>query len=360
MRPADAALAPRGRIATLRRMSWKVLITARTFNEVGASAKKLLRGAGCDLVVPPCFGPLSEEALLPLLEGKDAVFASADKFTEAVLSSPAAASLKIISRWGVGYDAIDVAAATRQGIVIAYTPGLLNETVADFAFALLLALARRIHLCHLSAGNGQWQPVWGNDVFGKTLGLLGCGRIGQAVARRASGFNLRLLACDLAPQPEAAKLGVKFVSLDELLAESDFLSLHAALTPQNRGLIGEAQLRRMKPTAYLINTARGALVDEAALARALRENWIAGAALDAFVVEPLPADHPLRSAPNVLLTPHLASFARETGERVSLAAAQAIVDLLNGRQPQFVVNPEVYQSPALRVNLKERQPASSH
>src|SRR5712692_5954557 len=157
MRHGDAALAPRGGIATLRRMSWKVLITARTFNEVGASARKLLRGAGCDLVVPPCFGPLSEEVLLPLLQGKDAVFASADKFTEAVLSSPAAASLKIISRWGVGYDSIDVAAATRQGIVVAYTPGLLNETVADFAFALLLSLARRVHIGHLNMSGGQWQ-----------------------------------------------------------------------------------------------------------------------------------------------------------------------------------------------------------
>ena len=199
---------------------------------------------------------------------------------------------------------------------------------------------------------GRWEAAWGCDVHGKTLGLLGCGRIGQAMARRAAGFNLRLLGYDIAPQPEAEKLGVKFVPLDELLAQSDFLSLHAALTPQNRGLLGEAQLRLMKPTACLINTARGALVDEAALVRALQEKWIGGAALDAFVVEPLPADHPLRTAPNVLLTPHLASFARETGERVSLAAAQAIVDLMNGRKPQFVVDEQVYQSPSLRAALK--------
>jgi len=137
-----------------------------------------------------------------------------------------------------------------------------------------------------------------------------------------------------------------------LLAQSDYLSLHAALTPQNRGLIGEAQLRKMPRNAYLINTARGALVDETALARALDEGWIAGAALDAFVTEPLPADHPLRRAPNVLLTPHQASCARETGERVSLVAAQAIVDLMNGRRPQFVVDASVYQSPTLRASVK--------
>jgi phosphoglycerate dehydrogenase-like enzyme len=196
---------------------------------------------------------------------------------------------------------------------------------------------------------GEWKAAWGNDVFGKTLGIIGCGRIGQAMARRASGFNMRLLGYDVAPNDEARKLGVSFVTLDELLSQSDFISLHAALTPQNRGMLGEAQLTRMKPTAYLINTARGALVDEAALARALEQKRIGGAALDAFVVEPLPVDHPLRKAPNVLLTPHLASFARETGERVSNAAAQAIVDLMNKRRPPWVVNPEVFKSPNLRA-----------
>jgi phosphoglycerate dehydrogenase-like enzyme len=141
------------------------------------------------------------------------------------------------------------------------------------------------------------------------------------------------------------------VPLDQLLAESDYVSLHCALTPETRGLIGEAQLRKMKPTAYLINTARGPVVDEAALLRALNENWIAGAAIDAFVVEPLPADHPLRSAPNLLLTPHQASFGTDTGARVSEAAARAIVEMQAGRKPQWLVNPEVFNSPNLRVKL---------
>src|SRR6266480_1998317 len=239
-------------------MPWKVLITARTMNEVGAPALQLLRDAGCELVIPPKPGPCAADELLKLLPG------------------------------------IDAPAATRAGIVIAYTPGLLDETVADFAFALMLALARRVHVGHLDMSNAIWRGVWGNDVFGKTLGILGCGRIGRAVARRATGFNMRLIAHDVQPNPEAEKLGVRFVSLEELLAQSDFLSLHAALTPQNRGLIGETHLRKMKRTAYLINTARGALVDENALAQALREGWIAGAALDTFAVEPLPAEHILR------------------------------------------------------------------
>ena len=332
-------------------MSWKILITARTLDEVGKQAVALLRDAGCELTVPPKFGPHPAEVLQPLLAGHDACFASMDKFTDAVLSSPEAAQLKCISRWGVGYDAIDVPAATRNGVVVAFTPGLLNETVADFAFSLLMAISRRVHVGHLDMSNGVWRGVWGHDVHGKTLGILGCGRIGQAMARRAAGFNMKLLGYDIAPNPEAEKLGVKFVSLDELLEQCDFLTLHAALTPQNRGLLGAAQLRKMKKTAYLINTARGALVDEAALAQALRDGVIGGAALDAFVQEPLPAEHPFRGCPNLLMTPHLASFARETGERVSNTAAQAIVDLMQGRKPQFVVDPGVFQSPALRAKV---------
>jgi glyoxylate reductase len=332
-------------------VSWKVLITARTFEQVGQPALTLLKHAGCELVIPPKYGPFNEEELFQRLPGIDSALVSPDKYTATVLSSPAASQLKIISRWGVGYDSIDVPAATRNGIVVAYTPGLLNETVADYAFGLLLAVARRIHDGHLLMRNGGWSLTWGSDVFGKTLGILGCGRIGQAMARRASGFNMRLIGHDVQPSSDAEKIGVKFVSFDELLAESDFLSLHAALTPQNRGLLGEPQLRKMKRGAYLINTARGALVDENALVRALEEGWIAGAAVDAFVVEPLPVDHPLRRAPNLLLTPHQASCGRETGERVSQTAAQAIIDLMNGRRPQMVVDPEVFRSPVLRARV---------
>lgn len=334
-------------------VSWKILITARTLNveSVGKRALELLRGAGCELVHPLKYGPLTESELLAQLDSIDVVFASMDKFTPAVLGSKQAAQLKLISRWGVGYDAIDVPAATQNGIVVAYTPGLLNDAVADYAMALLFALARRVHEGHLSMREGKWSSGWGHDIGGKTLGIIGCGRIGQAVAKRASGFDMRLLGFDVAPHLDAKKLGIEFVPLDQLLAESDFISLHCALTPETRGLIGEAQLRKMKPSAYIVNTARGAVMDEAALLRALKENWIAGAALDAFVVEPLPADHPFRTAPNLLLTPHQASFGFDTGARVSEAAAEAIVDLKAGRKPRWVVNPDVFSSPALRVKV---------
>ena len=191
--------------------------------------------------------------------------------------------------------------------------------------------------------------MWGSDVAGKTLGVIGCGAIGSAVAKRAQGFGMKLLGYDVSP--DARRSEFQFVPLDQLLAESDFVSIHSALTPQSRGLIGEAQFRRMKRTAYLINTARGPLVDEAALARALHAGTIAGAALDVFVEEPLSAGHPLRTAPNVLLSPHQSSFGRETGERVGLASAQAIVDLMQGRKPASVVNADVLRSPALRARL---------
>jgi len=330
---------------------WNVLITARTMNETGARALQLLREAGCHVTIPPKAGPLPEAEIQALLPNVDAVLASMDKFTDRVLSSPEAKSLKLISRWGVGYDAIDIPSATRHGIVVAYCPGVLNEAVADYAFSLLCTIARRIHEGHLAMRAGEWQSLWGHDIHGKTLGILGCGRIGLAMARRATGFGMKILAHDICANPEAEKLGVQFVPLDDLLAQSDFLSLHAAATAENRNMIGEAQLRRMKPTSYLINTARAALIDENALLKAVTENWIAGAAIDAFTIEPLPKEHPIRSAPNVLITPHQASFTYETGEKVSTTAATAIVDLLAGRKPRFVVDEKVYDAPNLRVKV---------
>jgi phosphoglycerate dehydrogenase-like enzyme len=326
---------------TLNRMSWRVLVTASGLGRAGERAQVLLRQAGCELLFPAKFGPLRASELQPLLAGCDAVIASLDEYSSTVLEAAAAEGLKLIARWGVGYDSVDVAAATRRGIVVTYTPGLLDEAVAEYTFALLLALARRVVEGHSAMQQNQWKVSWGNDIAGKTLGIIGLGRIGLAVARRAAAFDLRVLACGPRPKPEADRLGVRMVSLDELLGASDFVSLHAALTPETRGLIGHPQLGRMKKSAYLINTARGALIDEPAVAAALREKQIAGAALDVFTVEPLPAGSPLRSAPNLLLSPHQASFSYETGERVSLATAEAVIDRMQGRMPRNVLNPEV-------------------
>ncbi len=332
-------------------MSWKVLITASGFGQTGQQALQMLGQSDCQTIIPPKLGPLAAAELIPLLPGVDAVLASLDDYSANVLGAREAESLKIIARWGVGFDAIDIPAATKQGIVVTYTPGLLDDSVADYTFALLLTLARRVHEGHASIRNGGWKIEWGNDVAGKTLGIIGCGRIGMAVARRASGFAMRVLAYNPKPKPEAEKLGVKFVSLDELLGQSDFISLHAALTPETKGLLGEAQFRKIKRGTFLINTARGALVDENALIKALSENRLAGAALDVFATEPLPLRSPLRTMPHVLLSPHQASSSRETGERVSLAAARAIVDLMQGGQPENALNPEVFKAPQLRAKL---------
>ena len=335
-------------------MSWKVLITAHALSveAVGRRAIERLEEAGCEVIHAVKYGPLTEAELLPQLPGINAVMAGMDQFTAAVMGAREAGELKIISRWGIGIDAVDLSAAAQLGIVVANTPGLLNEAVADYAMGMMLSLARRIPDGWLSLREGRWEAFWGPGLAGKTLGMVGCGGIGQAVAKRARGFDMRLLAYDPAPSAEAGRLGVGFVSLEHLLAESDFVSLHTALTPETRGLIGEAALGAMKPSAFLINTARGAVIDEEALARALQEGWIAGAALDVFVVEPLPANHPLHSVPNLVLTPHLASLGYESGAQVSAAVVDAILDVRAGRRPRWVVNTDVYQSPALRAPLK--------
>jgi phosphoglycerate dehydrogenase-like enzyme len=333
-------------------MSWNVLITASGMSRTGERAEATLRAAECRLIKPPRSGPFRAGELLPLLENADAVLASLDEYSAEVLGAPAARSLKLIARWGVGYDSIDVGAATRHGIVVTYTPGILDDAVADYTIALMLALPRRVCQANAAMSQGIWRVELAADVSGKTLGLIGCGRIGRAVARRAQGFNMRVLAFTPRPKPELKDLGISAVSLDQLLAESDFVSLHAALTADNHGMLGREQFRKVKPGAYLINTARGALIDENALVEALNEKRLAGAALDVYSKEPLPTDSALRPAPNILLSPHQASFTRESGERVSMAAANAILALLDRRVPENVLNPEVFDSPALRWQLK--------
>ena len=330
---------------------WNVLLTARAAFDAGEAARERLRAAGCRITVAHPFGPLDAKALAAAVAGHEAVLASSDAYSAEFFADPRTAGLMCVSRWGVGLDCVDLAAATRAGVVVCNTPGLLDEAVADYAWALLFAVARRVDSGQDMLRGGFWSVAWGHDVHGKTLGIVGCGRIGRAVARRASGFGMRVLGHD--PFVSAASVpGIDLVPLDVLLAESDFVSLHSALTPDNHGLVGAAELVRMKPTAYLVNTARGALVDEGALVAALTAGRIAGAALDAFAAEPLPASSPLRSAPRTLITPHQAFNSVETGEKVSLAAADAILDLWAGRRPVNVANPDVLTAAGLRHPLR--------
>lgn len=255
--------------------------------------------------------------------------------------------LLVVSNLAVGYDNIDVAACSARGVAVGNTPGVLTEATADFAFALILAAARRIPEASRFVLAGQWQAwdpllLLGSDVGGATIGIVGFGRIGQAVARRARGFGMEILYASRTPADDAleAELGARQVPLAELLSRSDFVSLHVSLSPATHHLIDAAALARMKPTAILINTARGAVVDSAALHAALRDRRIAGAALDVTDPEPLPLDDPLMGLDNCLIVPHVASATTATRNRMAaMAAANLIAGLRGEALPTPVLPP---------------------
>jgi len=324
-------------------MTGRVLVMAAPFIKHEPEAGEPMRAAGLEVIHGPARTVLTAEQQIELLTGCAAVVASNESYDGAIFD--ALPELRSVARWGVGYDRIDVAAASAAGIIVTNTPGAVTESVADQTFTILLALCRKLPEQMEVARSLQWRHVEGAELWRKTIGIVGFGSIGQAVARRAAGFSMRILAHDPRPQPWAmGTMGATPVSLEELLAEADIVTLHANLTPESRGMIGEAQLRAMKPSAVLVNAGRGGLVDQPALARALQEGWIAGAALDTLEAEPPDADDPILTAPNVVLTPHMASATAETAARVNAKVCDNILQALAGRRPQFVVNPEVYET----------------
>ena len=258
--------------------------------------------------------------------------------------------LRVISNYAVGFDNIDVAAATKRGIVVTNTPGVLTETVADFAWALLMAAARKTVEADRFTRAGKWKTwapklLLGTDVYGKTLGIVGAGRIGVSVGRRAAGFSMRILYHDVERREDfEEQTGAKFVDFETLLRESDFVSLHVPLTADTEHMIGEKEFSKMKGNAILINTSRGPVVDEVALYRALKEGRIAGAGLDVFEREPAQASNPLFELENIVVAPHIASASLETREKMAVISAQNLLDALEERVPKFVVNPEVLGS----------------
>jgi len=322
-------------------VSERVLVLASSFSRHEPEASRALIAAGYEVEDGPCAGTPTEEELIELLAECQAVIAGNEPYTRRVLQ--ALPELRVIARWGVGVDAIDLQAATDAGVVVTNTPGGVTQAVADHTLCLMLALARRLPEEMSVAASCDWHHVEGSDLWRKCLGIIGFGSIGQAVARRAGGFEMRVLACDVRPDEQAAaELGVELVELRELLAEADFVTLHANLTEESAGLIGEAELRAMKPTARFINAARGALVDQEALLRALEEGWIAGAALDTLAEEPPGPEAPILRAPNCIITPHNSSQTRETAERVNAQVCENIIEALSGERPRFVVNAAVY------------------
>jgi len=294
---------------------------------------------------------LSAAELAGRIRGKQAVVSQlTDKFTPDVLAT--LDGIQVIANVAVGYDNIDVPAASSHGIMVTHTPDVLTDTTADFAFALLLAAARRVIEGHHFVHSGQWTKwridlLVGHDVHHRTLGIFGMGRIGQAVARRGKGFSMRIIYNDALRTPEAIEkeLGLEFVTSEQLLRESDFVSLHVPLLPETHHMIGARELRMMKPTAILVNTSRGPVVDEPALAEALAQHVIAGAGIDVFENEP--RVHPLLlKLDNVTLAPHISSASVDTRIKMSMMAAENAVAAIEGRRPPNLLNAEVWEKRA--------------
>lgn len=314
---------------------------------------RLIPDQGLALLRQACAVTLWEDELPPPCDVLRAEAARADGLLTLLsdqVDAPlldAAPRLKVISQMAVGFDNIDLAAATARGIPVGHTPGALTETTADFAFALLMAAARRVSEAERFVRAGHWRTwgptlLMGQDVHGATLGIIGMGRIGLAVARRAQGFAMRVIYHDRAENPEASALGAELCPLDDLLAQADFISLHTPLTPETQGLIDARALALMKPTAVLVNTARGLIVDHGALYEALVSGQIAYAALDVTDPEPIPPDSPLLALDNCLIVPHIASSSVATRTRIAVMAAENLLAGLRGERLPHCANPEVY------------------
>ena len=320
---------------------WKVFVTRKL-------PQKALDWLGekCELEVNPENRILKKEEVIKGVKGKDGLLCLlTDKIDAEVMDS---ADLKMIANYAVGFDNVDVKAATKRKIPVSNTPGVLTDATAELAWALLFSMARRVvegdKFCRAGKYKG-WDPMLllGMDLKGKTLGVVGAGRIGTAFALKSRGFGLKVLYTDKRKNELLEKeLGAKQVELRELLKEADFVSIHTTLTPKTKHLIGEKELRIMKPKAILINASRGPMLDEKALARALKESWIFGAGLDVYENEP-EMEPELLDLDNVVLLPHLGSATEETRTKMALMAAENLVAGLKGGVPPNCVNPEVFE-----------------
>ena len=315
---------------------------------------RVIRDKGLDLVKEFCDAdiwpgnlPPSRETLLEKVRGVDGLLCLLTERIDAAVLEAAGPQLKVVSNHAVGFDNIVVADATARGIPVGNTPGILTDATADFAFTLLLGAARRLIEAdrYLRSGKwGTWGPstLLGSDMVGKTLGLVGFGRIGQAVAKRAKGFDMRVIYFDPGAIP-APELNVTPAdSLDSLLNKADFVSLHTPLTPETRHMVNTDFLSKMKPTAVLVNTSRGGVVDQEALYTALKEKKIFAAALDVTDPEPLPLDNPLLTLENCLIAPHIASASTYSRDMMAYLAAQNLIAGLKGERLPHCINPEVY------------------
>ena len=314
----------------------RVLVTPTSYAKNDPRLKTDLEALVGEVIYNPTGKPLASADLARLLPGVDGFIAGLDGIDRAALQ--AADQLKVIARYGVGLDNVDLAAAREKGIVITITPGANSVSVAELTVGLLLSLARSIPEAANAVRKGEWPRLNGLTLEGKVVGLFGLGAIGKQVARRLSGFDCRLLAYDPVPDAEfAARHAVKLLPLEEVLSQADFVSLHMPLLPETRGLVNAKFIQMMKPGAYLINTARGELVDETALATAIKEKRLRGAALDVFSQEPPSRDNPLLSLPEIIVTPHCASHTDGATDAMGWMALHDCLAVLRGEPPKYPI-----------------------
>lgn len=316
--------------------TYTVLATPRSFAKNDDSPIRFLEENGCTVIRLPIDGGDLHSQLIEYLPQADAVIAGLEPYDRSMLSL--SKKLKIVSRYGVGYDKVDLEAARELGIRVSITPGANSDSVADLAMTLMLAAARNVCPMDASIRAGEnKKPLSGVEMWKKTLGVVGTGRIGKGVIQRASGFQMRVLANDAFPDQEFIQShNGTYVDLDQLFRESDFITLHAPLTEETKNLVDARRLSLMKPTAVLVNTARGGIVDEDALYEALKNHTIGAAALDATVVEPA-CGSPLTELPNCILTPHAGAATAEAAQNMGMMAAQNVLDVLQGRECRFLV-----------------------
>jgi glyoxylate reductase len=300
-----------------------------------------------DAEVWPNYAPPPKKLIIEKAAKVDALATLlSDKIDAEVFDT--APNLKIVAQMAVGFDNVDVAEATKRGIYVTNTPGVLTETTADFAWALLMAVTRRVVEADKYVRSGQWKVGWhpmmlqGRDIYGATLGIVGLGRIGCAIALRAKGFNMKVLYHDVVRRPDYEKqYDLKFTDVDTIFKTADFITINTPLTKETHHLVDEKKLRMMKKTAYIVNNARGPIVDQTALYKALKEGWIAGAALDVFEEEPTPVDNPLLKLDNIVVAPHISSASFETRAKMAEMVAENLIAFFEGKTPPNLVNPEV-------------------
>ena len=329
---------------------YRVLVTDYVWPSLEPE-REVMASIGAELVVAPNG---EEETLASLAEDVDGILTCFAQVTQKVVES--ARKCVVIGRYGVGVDNIAVETATRLGMVVTYVPDYCVDEVSDHALALLLAWNRRVPLFDSAVKQGRWHVELTMPILrlrGSKMGIIGLGRIGKALSRKAAAFGMEVLASDPYVSPEAAaESGAQLVDMAALLRESDFISIHTPLAPETHKLIGEKELSMMKPSAFLINVARGPLIDEEALYAALKEKRIGGAGLDVLVQAPPPADHPLLQLDNVVLTPHVAFFSREAVQELQVRASTEVARVLTGQMPDNVINPGVLSQSNARVVLQ--------